>query len=169
MAFVFIVIVVFVIFLAMNCVKVVPDGNAFVVERLGRYFRTLMPGTHVLAPFVDRVAHRYSLHPREEEIADTCITRDNVPVRIASVVRAQILDPRRAAYGAANAGDAVVTLVRSRQRLWIAERAWDDVRESTRELEVAVVAAAAEPANEIGIHVASVEVRSVDRVESEAR
>ena len=160
-----VVVTLFAIILVLRSVVVVPQESAFIVERLGRYHRTLMPGMHVLLPFTDRVARRYSLHPREEEVADTCITRDNVVVRITSVVRAQILDPQRAAYGAADAADAVRTLVRSRQRLWIAERAWDDVRESTRELEAAVVAAVAEPANEIGIHITSVDVKGIERIE----
>ena len=153
----------FSIILVYRSVVVVPKDSAFVVERLGRYLRTLMPGMHVLLPFIDRVAHRYSLHPREETVADECITRDNVAVRITSVVRARILDPQRAAYGTPDAGDAIGTLIRSRQRLWIGARAWSDVRESARELESAVVAAVAEPANELGIHILSLDVKSLDR------
>jgi regulator of protease activity HflC (stomatin/prohibitin superfamily) len=149
-----------------KCVTVVPDGSAWVVERLGRYHRTLPPGRHVLAPFVDQIRFRYSTEAREEQLSDVCITRDNVPIRVTSIVRARISDPRQAAYASASAGDFVVTLVRTHQRDWIAARAWNDVRESTREMEAAVEEAVHEPAAQAGIEILALEVQSIERVES---
>ncbi|HEX6275884.1 MAG TPA: SPFH domain-containing protein, partial [Polyangiaceae bacterium] len=91
-------------------VIVVPAGDAWIVERLGRSHVTLPPGLHVITPFTDRVAFRFSVQPREEEVSDQCVTRDNVPVRVTSLFRAQIANPERAAYASANAGDSVKTL-----------------------------------------------------------
>lgn len=146
-------------------VIVVPSGEAWILERLGRYDRTLPPGLHVILPFTDRVAFRYSVQPKDEEISDQCVTRDNVPVRVTSVVRAQIADPERAAYATANAGDSVVTLVRTHQRLRIGERSWDDVRLYPRELETAVLSTATEPATQMGVRLLALEVKNVERVE----
>lgn len=148
-----------------TAVIVVPDGNAYIVERLGRYHATLPPGLHVILPFFDRVAHRYSIQPREEEITDQCVTRENVAVRVTSVLRARIANPERAAYASANAGDSVQTLVRTHQRKAIGERSWDDVRMYPRELEAAVMREAAEPARQMGVEILALDVTSVERVE----
>ena len=164
--FIWIVAGVFLLILAAKSVIVVPGGNAYIVERLGRYDRTLPAGMHVLAPFLDRVAYRYSLLPAEQAITDQCITRDNVPVRVSSVVRAQILDPKESAYATADASEALITLVRSRQRMWIEGKSWDDARGSTRELESAVMSAASEAAEKMGIALLALDVKSVERVES---
>ena len=84
---------------------IVPDATACVVERLGRYHRTLLAGMHFLVPVIDRVAHRFSLRPQDRDLSDRCITFDNVPVSISSRVRWQILDPERAAYCRGREGD----------------------------------------------------------------
>lgn len=162
MTFVVAVFIAFAVMVAFQCVVVVPEGSAFVVERIGQYQGTLMPGRHVLVPFIDRVAYRYSLQPSDAEITEQCITSDNVPVRVVSVVRAQIVDPRRAAYGSANAADAVLALVRTRQRQWIGERRWSDVRESTREMEAAVAGAV----EELGVEILNVETKQIERIGS---
>lgn len=159
-----VVITLFAVILISKCVIVVPAGNAFVVERLGRYFGTLPAGMHVILPFTDRIAHRFSLHPREEELSDQCVTRDNVPVRIASTFRAQIANPERAAYATANAGDSLKTLVRTHQRQAIGERSWDDLRLYPRELESAVLKAATDPAAQMGVTLLALDVKNVERV-----
>jgi regulator of protease activity HflC (stomatin/prohibitin superfamily) len=165
MLYVAIVVVVFLVILISKCVIAVPEGNAFVVERLGRYDRTLPPGLHVIPPFTDRVAFRYSLLPREETISDQCVTLDNVPVRVTSVLRAQVRDARQAAYATASAADSIVTLVRTHQRQSIGQRSWDDLRQYPRELESAVVSSAAGPAGEMGITILALDVKNLERVE----
>ena len=84
---------------------IVPADSAYVVERLGRYHRTLPAGFHVVMPVLDAVRFRFSLLPKDEELSGTCITLDNVPVTITSTFRWQIADPQKAAYAAANLGD----------------------------------------------------------------
>ncbi len=162
-----VIVAVLLVILAWKSVIVVPEGDTYLVERLGRYDRTLSAGRHVLAPFVDRIAFRYSLLPKEEELSDTYITLDNVPVRVTSTVSAQILDPRQAAYASANAGDFVATIVRTYQRQWIGERSWEDLRESTRDLEQAVMTAAADPTMQVGVRLLALDVKSVERAESQ--
>lgn len=160
-----IVLTVFAVVVLSKSVIVVPNGEAWVLERLGRYDRTLPPGLHVIVPFTDRVAFRYSVQPKDEELSDQCVTRDNVPVRVQSVLRAQIANPERAAYATANAGDSLVTLVRTHQRQAIGERSWDNVRLYPRELESAVLSAATEPAAQMGVKLLAIDVKQLDRVE----
>ena len=144
-------------------ITIVPDEAAYVVERLGRYHRTLRAGVHFLAPLVDRVAFRYSLLPKDHDLADTCITRDNVTVAIASRVRWQIADPERAAYASASETDFVITLVRTLVRQRIGARAWNDVRETTRELEAAVLREAAHAAEQAGVKVVAFDVQKIEQ------
>jgi|SRR5687767_15852167 len=145
-------------------ITVVPDGSAYVVERLGRYHRTLNPGLNILVPVIDRVAFRYSLLSKDEPLTDNCITRDNVAISIATTLRWQILDARRAAYESANVADFVTGLVRKCQRQWIAERSWDEVRENTRDLQHGVVRLAADSAAETGAKIERLDVKRIARV-----
>jgi len=79
---------------------VVPQQRADVVERLGKYSRTLSAGFHILIPFIDRVAYRHSLKEHAIDIPEqACITRDNVQVGVDGVIYLKVLDPKRASYG----------------------------------------------------------------------
>ncbi len=82
---------------------IVPQQNAYIVENLGKYSRTLQAGFHILIPFIERVAYKHSLKERAVDIAEqVCITRDNVQVGIDGVLYLQVMDPRRASYGIAD-------------------------------------------------------------------
>src|SRR5688500_18903725 len=144
-------------------ISVVPQGSAYVVERLGRYRCTLPPGIHLLAPFVDRVAFRFSLAPKEEQLTDVCITLDNVTVSVKSTVSWQIAEPERAAYASANPAEFVINVVRTAARQWIGERAWKDVRETTREQQVAVLRSTGTAAAGVGVKITAFNVRQIER------
>ncbi len=97
------VIAIFVIIVVARSIKIVPQAQAAVVERLGRYSRTLSPGLALLVPFVDRV--RATIDLREQVISfppQPVITADNLQVGIDTVVYFQVTDPRLAVYGIAN-------------------------------------------------------------------
>src|SRR5215831_4832493 len=80
--------------------RVVPQQNAFVVERLGKYHSTLGAGFHILVPFVDVIRYRHSLKESAADIPEqVCITRDNVQVHVDGVLYLQVLNPERASYG----------------------------------------------------------------------
>jgi regulator of protease activity HflC (stomatin/prohibitin superfamily) len=141
----------------------VPENHAFVIERLGRYHRTLLAGRHMLAPLIDRVAFRFSLAPQETQFTSTAITRDNVPMRMTTTVRWQIADAQRAAYASASVNDYVTGIVQSRQRDHAMQHDFDDVRETTRELRAAVVRACADAAAQAGVQILDVDVRDLAR------
>jgi regulator of protease activity HflC (stomatin/prohibitin superfamily) len=80
--------------------RVVPQQSAYVVERLGRYSRTLGAGFHILWPFLDSVQYKHSLKETAIDIPEQiCITRDNVQVGVDGILYSKVLDPQRASYG----------------------------------------------------------------------
>ncbi|MTK09084.1 MAG: SPFH/Band 7/PHB domain protein [Hungatella sp.] len=98
-----IIILVIILVVLSSCVRIVPQANALVVERLGAFLETWSVGVHIKLPFLDRVAKRVNL---KEQVADfppqPVITKDNVTMRIDTVVFFQITDPKLYAYGVEN-------------------------------------------------------------------
>jgi regulator of protease activity HflC (stomatin/prohibitin superfamily) len=96
----FLFLAVLVIFVLARTTIVVPQQNAYVVERLGKYRTTLGAGFHILVPFLDVVRYRHSLKEVATDIPEQiCITRDNVQVHVDGVMYLQVLNPERASYG----------------------------------------------------------------------
>lgn len=97
MNYFFITLVVLALVVVFSTVKVVPQQNAYVVERLGKFFAVLQPGVNFIIPFIDRVAYKHSLKETALDIPEQiCITRDNVQVRVDGVIFIQIIDPQKA-------------------------------------------------------------------------
>ncbi|MEO0415035.1 MAG: stomatin-like protein [Verrucomicrobiota bacterium] len=91
------VLVGFVIF---KTAQIVPQRKAYVVERLGKYSRTLEAGFHILIPFIERVAYKHSLKEKAVDVpSQVCITQDNIAIEIDGVLYLQVLDARNASYG----------------------------------------------------------------------
>lgn len=109
--FLFIILIVIILVIISRCVRIVPQAYAFVVERLGAYQATWEVGLHLKMPFIDRVAKRVNL---KEQVADFApqpvITKDNVTMRIDTVVFFQITDPKLYAYGVENPLNAIENL-----------------------------------------------------------
>ena len=82
---------------------VVPQQSAFIIERLGKYSKTISAGFHILIPGIERIAYKHSLKEAALDIPEQiCITKDNVQVGIDGVLYLQVLDPARASYGIAD-------------------------------------------------------------------
>ena len=96
-------LVLILLLILISCIRIVPQANALVIERLGGYRGTWNVGLHIKAPFIDRVAKRVNL---KEQVVDfepqPVITKDNVTMRIDTVVFYQITDPKLFAYGVEN-------------------------------------------------------------------
>ena len=129
----FIGIIVLVIFLILvllvvaSCVKIVPQAKAFVIEQLGAYKVTWGTGLHFKLPFVERVAKRVNL---KEQVVDfppqPVITKDNVTMRIDTVIFFQITDPRLFSYGVENPIMAIENLTATTLRNIIGEMELDE-------------------------------------------
>ena len=116
----FFILVLFVLVLLASCVKIVPQAHALVIERLGGYQGTWGVGLHFKVPFIDRVARRVLLKEQVVDFApQPVITKDNVTMRIDTVVYFQITDPKLFAYGVENPIMAIEI-----GRASIRERAW---------------------------------------------
>ncbi len=102
----FIILVIIVLLILFSCIKIVPQAQALVVERLGAYLATWSVGVHFRVPFIDHVAKRVILKEQVVDFApQPVITKDNVTMKIDTVVFFQITDPKLFAYGVENYGD----------------------------------------------------------------
>ena len=100
---VFVVLAIFVFWIVAKTAVVVPQQNAFVVERLGRFAGVLDAGFHILVPFVDVIRYRHVLKEQAMDIPEqVCITRDNVQVAVDGILYLKVMDPERASYGISN-------------------------------------------------------------------
>ena len=103
MFIIFLILMIIILVVLVSCVRIVPQANALVVERLGAYLGTWHVGVHFLLPFVDRVAKKVVLKEQVVDFApQPVITKDNVTMRIDTVVFFQITDPKLFAYGVEN-------------------------------------------------------------------
>ena len=117
-----IIIVLFIVWLVISNIRIVPQANAYVIERLGAYNNTWQVGLHIKTPFIDRVARRVNL---KETVIDflpqPVITKDNVTMEIDTVVYYQITEPKLYAYGVENPMSAVENLTATTLRNIIGE------------------------------------------------
>ena len=106
-----------VLFVVSKTARVVPQQSAYVVERLGRYSRTLGAGFHILWPFLDSVQYKHSLKETAIDIPEQiCITRDNVQVGVDGILYSKVLDPQRASYGISDYRFAITQLAQTALR-----------------------------------------------------
>lgn len=93
-------VVLLIIILLIRTAQVVPQRKAYVVERLGKYSRTLEAGFHILLPFLDKIAYKHSLKEVAVDVpSQMCITQDNIAIEIDGVLYLQVLDAKKASYG----------------------------------------------------------------------
>ena len=122
MPVVILIVVIIALVVIVNCVKIVPQAHAVVVERLGGYLTTWSVGLHFKVPFIDRIAKRVLL---KEQVVDfppqPVITKDNVTMQIDTVVYFQITDPKLYAYGAVNPMSALENLTATTLRNIVGE------------------------------------------------
>ena len=143
-------------------IKVVPQQNAWVVERLGKYLGTLTPGLNFLIPFIDRVAYKHSLKEITLDVpSQVCITRDNTQLQVDGVLYFQVTDPMRASYGSSNYIVAVTQLAQTSLRSVIGKLELDKTFEERNIINAQVVAAIDEAALNWGVKVLRYEIKDL--------
>ena len=142
---------------------VVPQQNAFVVERLGKFSKTLNAGFHLLWPFLDKIAYKHTLKEQAADIAEQiCITRDNVQVGVDGVLYLQVLDPRRASYGIGNYMFAISQLAQTTLRSEIGKIDLDRTFEERGTINQNVVAELDKASDPWGVKVLRYEIKNIN-------
>jgi regulator of protease activity HflC (stomatin/prohibitin superfamily) len=142
--------------------RIVPQQQAWIVERLGRFHRALAPGLNVLIPFTDRIAYRFDLREVPTEVApQVCISLDNTTLTVDGFLYLQITDPVKAAYGSSNPMAAAMQLAQTSMRSEIGKLHLDEALSSRRLLNTAVAAAVEEAAINWGIKVLRYEIKDI--------
>lgn len=143
-------------------IKVVPQQNAWVVERLGKYHSSLTPGLNFLVPFVDKVAYKHSLKEIPLDVpSQVCITRDNTQLQVDGILYFQVTDPMRASYGSSNYIVAVTQLAQTSLRSVIGKLELDKTFEERAIINAQVVAAIDEAALNWGVKVLRYEIKDL--------
>ncbi|HIT13724.1 MAG TPA: paraslipin [Candidatus Scatomonas merdigallinarum] len=159
---VLIIFLVLVLLVVASCVKIVPQAKAFVIEQLGAYKVTWGTGLHFKLPFVERVAKRVNL---KEQVVDfppqPVITKDNVTMRIDTVVFFQITDPRLFSYGVENPIMAIENLTATTLRNIIGEMELDETLTSREIINTKMRAALDIATDPWGIKVNRVELKNI--------
>lgn len=150
-----------------NTVRIVPEQQAFIVERLGKYDRTLGAGLHLLIPFVERIAYRQSLKEEAMHVQpQTCVTADNVQLNVDGILYLRVVDPEKASYGIDDYRYASTQLAQTTMRSEMGRIDLDRSFSERDEINDAIVRAVDEASDPWGIKVTRYEVRDISPPDS---
>ncbi len=155
-------IALFVLITVFKGVRIVPQGEEWIVERLGRYHTTLKPGLNILIPYMDVVAYRL---PTKDIILDVqqqeIITKDNAVIVANALCFAKVVDPQKAAYGVVNYTYAVTSLTMTSLRAIVGAMELDEALSSREQIKARLRDAMSEQTEDWGITVRSVEIQDI--------
>ncbi len=156
------VLVVIAVVYILRSIKIVPQQHAWVVEKLGKYDRTLAPGLTFVLPFVERVAYKHSLKEVPLDVpSQVCITRDNTQLTVDGIIYFQVTDPMRASYGSSNYISAITQLAQTLLRSVIGKMELDKTFEERDHINMSVVASLDEAAANWGVKVLRYEIKDL--------
>ncbi|MFZ5456803.1 MAG: SPFH domain-containing protein [Pseudomonadota bacterium] len=168
-----IVVIALVVFVAVTLAKglrVVPQGEEWVVQRMGKYLRTLLPGLNIIIPYLDDVAYKVVtkdiiLDVQEQEV----ITRDNAVIRTNAVAFIKVTDPVKAVYGVTDFSEAIRNLIMTTLRSIVGEMDLDQALSSRDKIKVRLRESIADEAIDWGLTVKSVEIQDINPSDSMQR
>ena len=141
---------------------VVPQQEAYVVERLGRFHKVLNPGLNILIPFIDRIAYKHTLKEIPLDVpSQVCITRDNTQLTVDGIIYFQVTDPKLASYGSSNYIMAVTQLAQTTLRSVIGRMELDKTFEERDDINATVVASLDQAAISWGVKVLRYEIKDL--------
>ena len=159
---IFIIIIVLLLLALLSCICVVPQGNAWVIERLGKYSGTWHAGMHIRTPLIEKVVRKISL---KEQVADfepqSVITKDNVTMKVDSVVYFQVIDPKALTYGVERPIAAIENLCATTLRNIIGSMTLDETLTSRETINGETIKVLDEATNKWGIDITRVEVQNI--------
>ena len=148
-------------------VRIVPQGEEWIVERLGKYNGTLLPGLNIIIPYLDRVAYKLVtkdiiLDVQEQEV----ITRDNAVILINAIAFIKITDPIKAVYGVTDFSEAIRNMIMTTLRSIIGEMTLDEALSNRDKIKARLREGVADEAIDWGLTVKSVEIQDINPSES---
>lgn len=156
--FFLVIVVIFII----KALKVVPQQNSWVVERLGKFHAALLPGLNIVIPFFDRVAYKHMLKEVPLDVpSQICITRDNTQLQVDGILYFQVTDPKLASYGTSDYIMAITQLAQTTLRSAIGKMELDKTFEERSHINSTVVAALDEAAASWGVKVLRYEIKDL--------
>ena len=145
-----------------RAVRIVPQQQAWVIERLGKFHGVLVSGIQIIVPFFDRVAYKFDMREIPMDVPEqVCITRDNTRLSVDGVLYYQITDAQNAAYGTSNVITAVVQLVQTTMRAEVGKLALDECLSQRDTLNRGVVDVLTQAATSWGVKVLRYEIRNL--------
>jgi regulator of protease activity HflC (stomatin/prohibitin superfamily) len=162
----FLILAIAVVFI-IEGVRVVPQQNAWVVERLGKFHAILEPGLNIIVPFIDKVEYRHSLKEVPLDVPEqVCITRDNTQLAVDGIIYFQVTDPKLASYGTSDYVLAITQLAQTTLRSEVGKMELDKTFESRDEINHKVVAVLDEAGRTWGVKVLRYEIKNLTPPES---
>jgi len=150
----------FIVFL--RTVRIVPQKQAFIIERLGKYSTTLEAGFHILMPFVDRVAYKHTLKEQAIDVPpQQCITKDNIAVEVDGILYMQVVDAKKASYGIDNYRFASSQLAQTTMRSVMGKLDLDKTFEEREKINTVIVEAVDKASDPWGVKVTRYEVKNI--------
>ena len=155
-------IAVLVVVAIMKTARVVPQKSAFIVERLGKYAKTLDAGFHILVPFLDRVAYKHSLKEIAVDVPpQNCITKDNIAVEVDGVLDMQVIDPVKASYGIESYMFASTQLAQTTMRSEMGKLELDRTFEEREQINKQIIAAVDKASDPWGVKITRYEIKNI--------
>ena len=157
-----VVIAIFAMVVVSRIARIVPQQQAWIVERLGRYNRTLQAGFHILWPFFDSIRYKHSLKESAVDVPEQlCITKDNVQVGVDGVLYFKVLDPERASYGISDYNYAISQLAQTNLRSEIGKIELDKTFEERTNINMMVVTEVDKASEAWGVKVLRYEIKNI--------
>ena len=160
-------IIIFALIMFSKTIRIVPQRQAFIVERLGKYANTLEAGFHILLPFIDKVSYKHTLKEQAIDVpSQTCITGDNISVEVDGILYLQVTDAKKASYGINNYRFASTQLAQTTMRSVIGKMELDRTFEERETINVTIVDAVDKASDPWGVKVTRYEVKNIEPPES---
>jgi len=155
-------ILIFAFIVFITTIRIVPQKRAYIIERVGKYQKTLDAGFHILAPLIDKVSYRHTLKEQAVDVPpQQCITKDNIAVEVDGILYMQVVDPKRASYGIDNYRFAATQLAQTTMRSVMGKLDLDKTFEERENINSVIVEAVDKASDPWGVKVTRYEVKNI--------
>ncbi len=160
--FILVIVLILALVVFFKTIRIVPQKQAYIIERLGKYSNTLEAGFHILVPFLDKVAYKHTLKEQAVDVPpQQCITKDNIAVEVDGILYMQVVDPKKASYGINNYLFASSQLAQTTMRSVMGKLDLDKTFEERENINSVIVDAVDKASDPWGVKVTRYEVKNI--------